>query len=121
MALSPEFSAFIEDILAGFGPVTIKALFGGGGVYHDGLMFALIADDILYLKADVTTAPRFEGEDSEPFTFTSKSGKTGTMSYWQVPERLYDDVDELAEWAAEALSVAKAAQKRKKPKRSRNS
>lgn len=118
MALNREFSTFVEDILAGFGPVTVKSMFGGGGVYHDGLMFALIADDILYLKADATTARNYEQEGSKPFTFTSKSGKTGSMSYWQVPERLYDDVDELVDWATDAWTVAKSAQK---PKRSRKS
>ncbi len=88
-------------------------MFGGGGVYHDGVMFGLIADDVLYLKADDKTSPDFEQEGSTPFISASKNGKQANMPYWQVPERLYEDVDELAKWATKAYSVAKATKKRK--------
>ncbi len=54
----------------------------------------------IYLKADDSTIPRFEREGLEPFTYTAKTGRRALMSYWRMPERLYDDPDELARWAA---------------------
>lgn len=114
MALNREYADFVEDILQPFGDVSIKSMFGGGGVYHDGTMFALIADDVLYLKFDSTTEAEFEAEGTEPFLYTAKNGKVSRMSYWQIPERLYDDPDELAEWAQKAYAIAKKGKKSKK-------
>ena len=53
--------------MAGFGPVTIRPMFGGAGVYHDGLMFALVDDEVLYFKVDETSRPAFEAENLPPF------------------------------------------------------
>ena len=77
MRPSETFKTFIKDQLAAFGPVGIRNMFGGAGVYADDVMFALIADDTLYLKADDTTARAFEAEGMRPFTYTAK-GAGGT-------------------------------------------
>lgn len=106
MSASDGFQAFLKDQLAGFGPVVIRRMFGGAGVYADSVMFALIADDTLYLKADATTAPDFEAEGMGPFTYTAKDRKPITMSYWEAPPRLLEAPDELAEWARAALAIA---------------
>lgn len=113
MPLSAGYSAFIEDLLAAFGPVKVKRMFGGGGVYRDGVMFALIADDTLYLKADAETEQDFAREGSRPFQYQGRN-RPISLSYWQLPERLYEDAEELAEWARRAHSAALRAQ-RKKP------
>ncbi|MDP2621485.1 MAG: TfoX/Sxy family protein [Hyphomicrobiales bacterium] len=110
MPLSAEYSAFIEDLLAPFGAVNVRRMFGGGGVYHEGVMFALIADDTLYLKADAETEGDFAAEGSRPFEYRGKN-RPISLSYWQVPERLYEDTDELAEWASRAFAAALRAQK----------
>ena len=110
MPLNPDYAAFIEDLLVPFGSVTVKRMFGGGGVYHDGVMFALIAEDTLYLKGDGETAGDFEAEGSRPFVYQGKNRQVN-MSYWQLPERLYEDADELAEWASRAYAAALRAQK----------
>ena len=102
MSASEGFQEFLKDQLAGFGPVTIRRIFGGAGVYADSVMFALIADDTLYLKADGTTVPAFEAEGMRAFTYTSKGRKPIAMSCWEVPPRLLEDPDELAEWARAA-------------------
>src|SRR5262245_63599789 len=81
-------------------------MFGGAGIYADGTMFGLVADGVIYLKADDLNAPAFERENLPPFTYETKDGKRGVMSYRRMPERLYDDPDELATWARDALAAA---------------
>jgi DNA transformation protein len=103
---SPEYKEFIADLLSAFGPVNIRNMFGGAGIYHEEVMFALIAYDALYLKADVGNIPDFEAEGMGPFVYEKKNGTRGKMSYYQVPERLYDDAGELAQWATKAYEVA---------------
>ena len=105
--MDPE---FIRDLFAPFGPVTLKRMFGGAGLYSEGLMFALLFDGAIFLKVDEASIPDFEREGSRPFVYTrAKSrGRVGrhSLSYWRLPERLYDDPDELALWAARALAIA---------------
>jgi DNA transformation protein and related proteins len=81
-------------------------MFGGAGIFADGVMIGLIADGVIYLKADEHSSPAFEAEGLGPFTY-GKVGKRVIMSYWRMPERLYDDLDELARWAADALAAAR--------------
>jgi DNA transformation protein len=105
--LDPE---FIRDLFAQFRPVAVKRMFGGAGVYADGMMFALVFDGVVYLKVDETNVADFEREGSQPFTYTraKNKGRVGraSLSYWRLPERLYDEPDELAVWAAQALAIA---------------
>lgn len=98
----------IRDVLAGFGPVTIRKMFGGHGVFRDGLMFALEADGEIYLKADDTSEPAFAEAGSRPFVYASK-GRGVTMRYWRTPEAALDDPDVMAAWAREAYRAARAA------------
>ena len=106
--MEPE---FINDLFAPFGPVVVRRMFGGAGIYREGLMFALVFDGAIFLKVDEASIPDFEREDSRPFTYTrAKSpGKIGraSLSYWRLPERLYDDPEDLARWAERALVIAR--------------
>jgi DNA transformation protein and related proteins len=101
---------FIRELFAPFGPVTVKRMFGGAGIWSDGLMFGLVFDGAIFLKVDAASIPDFEREGSRAFVYTrAKSpGRVGraSLSYWRLPERLYDDADELAVWAARALAIA---------------
>lgn len=102
------------ELLAPLGPVQIRRMFGGSGVFLDGLMFGLVADDILYFKADAETAPDYEAEGLEPFRYARSDGRVTVMSYWQAPERLLDEPDEIVAWARKAVGTARrAAQKSK--------
>ncbi len=101
------------DVLRGLGPVTVKRMFGGAGVYADGVMFGLVEGDQLYLKADGATKSAFEDEGQGPFVYDGAGGPVTVMSLWRVPERLYDDPDEMVEWARRALGVARSAAARK--------
>ena len=106
--MDPE---FINDLFAPFGPVTVRRMFGGAGIYREGLMFALVFDGAIFLKVDDASIPDFEREGSRPFVYTrAKSpGKIGraSLSYWRLPERLYDDPEDLARWAERALAIAR--------------
>jgi len=72
-------------------------------------MFGLIVRDTIYLKADEQTIPDFEREGLTPFTYAAKGKKRISLSYWRLPDRLYDDPDELAQWARQALMAAQRA------------
>ena len=75
-------------------------MFGGAGIFADGLMIALVVDGVIYLKADDSIVPLFEREGLAPFSYETKNGKRTLTSYWRMPERLYDEPDELARLGA---------------------
>jgi DNA transformation protein and related proteins len=112
---------FIQELFAAFGPVSVRRLFSGAGIYADGVLIGAVFRDEIYLKADAETAPRFDAEGCGTFEYATKTGTRAIASFRKLPERLYDDADELADWAREALGVArrkvaskqKAAAKRK--------
>jgi DNA transformation protein len=98
----------IAEMFSAFGPVVVKGMFGGAGIYADGIFFALVDDGIIYLKADDETRPRFEAEGCVQFVYEGKTREVA-MSYWRMPERLYDDPEELAQWARLAVAAAHRA------------
>lgn len=110
------FQDLLRDLFDPVGGVSFKRMFGGVGIFRQGTMFALVADDTLYLKADETTRPAHEAEGCGPFVHESKRGSVAT-SYWQMPERLYDEPEAFREWALAAFSVAERAQLKKPRKR----
>jgi DNA transformation protein len=97
---------YIRDLFASFRPVAVRRMFSGAGIFVDGVMFGLVVDDVIYLKVGDDNAADFDREDLPPFRYQAKNGKRAVMSYRKMPERLYDDPDELAQWAARALAVA---------------
>jgi DNA transformation protein len=107
-----------RDLFREFGAIDIRRMFGGAGVFVDGLMIALIARDVIYLKADAETIPAFEREGLGAFNYATKNGEHTLTSYWRMPDRLYDDSEELARWARDAHAVAlRAAAHPKKSKK----
>jgi DNA transformation protein len=109
MTASKGFLELLEDLLAPLGPISVRRMFGGAGIYCDGLVFAFVDDDQLFLKADEAGRAAFEAEDMGPFTYTTKHGPGTLMSYWRAPERLLEDPDEMIAWARTALAVARRA------------
>ncbi len=107
---------FLIDLFADFGPVTIRRMFSGFGISADGTNFALALRGGLYLRADDQTIPRFEAEGSKPFQYQTRAKTVTVGSYWQLPERLYDDPEELTGWARAALAAAQRAAMSKRPK-----
>ena len=107
---------FLIDLFADFGPVTIRRMFSGFGISADGTNFALALRGGLYLRADEDTIPRFEAEGSKPFQYQTRAKTVTVNSYWQLPERLYDDPEDLTVWAKASLAAAQRAALRKRPK-----
>src|SRR6267154_1064409 len=107
---------FLIDLFADFGPVTIRPMFSGFGISADGVNFALSLRAGLYFRADEQTIPRFEAEGSKPFQYQTSKRSVTVASYWQLPARLFDDTEELSEWARAALGAAQRAALKKRPK-----
>lgn len=115
MAASDSYREFVLEQLGRGTPVTGKAMFGGVGIYAQGLFFALIAEDRLYFKVDNTTRPDFERLGMEPFR---PFGEDSAMGY-EVPADVLEDSVRLAVWTKKAIRVAAAAKsgKNKRGKR----
>lgn len=103
MAVSPDYLEYLQDQLSPAVATTPKRMFGGVGLYADGLFFGLIAEDALYLKVDDTTRPDYEAHGCEPFR---PFADTRSMSYYAVPEDVIEDADQLIDWARAAIAVA---------------
>jgi DNA transformation protein len=100
-----EFVDSLAEVFEAFGPVRARKMFGGYGIYHDDLMFALVADDVLYLKVDPQSVAVFEQRALAPFEY-EKNGKKATMSYRMAPEEIFDDPKQAREWAVLAFEAA---------------
>jgi len=112
---------FLIDLFSDFGPVTIRPMFSGFGVSVDGVNFAMALRAGLYFRADDITIPRFEAEGSKPFQYQTRAKTVVVNSYWQLPARLFDDTEELSEWARAALGAAQRAAVKKKARKSAKS
>src|SRR5690242_338095 len=106
MAASAEYVAFLAEQMAGFGAVTTKRMFSGAGIFRNGLMFALVAGDVLYFKTDEAGQAAFRARGLGPFTYGTKTGERKLTSYWQAPESCFDDDAEMTEWCQRAYAVA---------------
>jgi DNA transformation protein len=117
-----SFHEFVKELFAPMGPVQVKRMFGGAGVYADGLMFALLADETIYIKADDALKALLRDEGCGPFIWIPdngpRKGEHVEMGYWRLPDAALDDPDLAAEWGRKALAVAKAKAKAPKAKKS---
>lgn len=116
MAVSAEFAAFIMELMEPLQGVTPRRMFGGVGLFRDGVMFGLIAGDRLYLKSGAGNRPDFEAAGCRPFSYETSKGARGILSYHEVPEALLDEPDDMAEWARKALDEAVRAASTKRVK-----
>ncbi len=117
MTMGPGFRDYLLDQLKTLGPVEAKRMFGGGGLFRDGAMFGLIADDVLYLKADEQNQADFEDRGMGPFTYEKKGRKEPVkLSYWECPPDVLEDPEELCQWAARAWEAARRSGTGKKKK-----
>lgn len=105
-----NFVEHLKTLLERIGPISVKRMFGGHGVFRDSLMFGLIADDVLYLKADAELEARFHAEGLGQFEY-NKNGKVVKMSYFLAPEEFYEDPEVAERWALLAWEAARRAKK----------
>ena len=106
MVASDSFAEFLREQLAPLGRVTMRRMFGKTGVFCHGLMFGMVADDVLYVRVDEHNRAVFREAESAPPLNYAKQGRMIDLSFWQVPERLLDEPDELVGWARAALAAA---------------
>jgi len=116
LAVSPRFAEFVVDQLEGCGAITTRRMFGGVGIYSGDVFFALIDDDVLYLKVDDSTRGEFERAGSRAFD-PYKDGRA-SIHYYEVPVAVLEDAAELTKWGKRAMNVAIAAKAVRKPRRS---
>lgn len=100
-----EFIEYLGEVFERFGAIQARRMFGGHGLYYDGLMFALVADGVLYLKADSESADTFKAQGLRPFEY-QKNGKAVNLSYYTAPEEIFDDPDRARDWANRAYEAA---------------
>lgn len=105
-----EFVDWVVELLQSIGPVGPRRMFGGTGLFMDGLMFAIVMDGVLYLKTDERTRDDFAALDLQPFTYL-RQGKTCSLSYYQAPEEVLESVETMRDWANRAYGVALRARR----------
>ncbi len=111
MPVKAERAEFAKELFGALGPISVRAMFGGAGIYCDGVMFALIGqDDAIYLKAEGVLASALAAGGSTPFTYR-RDGASRTMNYWRMPDDGMDDPEEACMWATRSLDIARAAQR----------
>ena len=110
--MSRDYLDYLHDLFSAFAPVTTRAMFGGHGVYRDGVIIAIVIDEAIYLKVDDATRAAFEAAGCAPFVHEAKD-KAVPMSYWSVPEDVLDSPQEFRPWAQRAWE---AALRKPKPK-----
>ena len=108
MAVSAEFLNFVLDQLSPWGGVTARRMFGGAGLYRQGKMFGLLADDVAYLKVDDSNRARFINAGSTPFIPFPDRAKTTAMPYYSVPAEVLENREELCQWARGSLEIQAA-------------
>ena len=119
MAYDRAFGDWVLEHFAALGPLRIKPMFGAAAVYADDLIWALLDDGVVWLKADDENEAALRAAGSRQFTYPTKDGQAMSMAYWSLPETAADDADEAVGWARASMAAAvrKAARKRpRKPK-----
>ena len=114
-----EFVEHLHEVFGEFGSIQVRRMFGGHGLFRHGLMFGLVAEDTVYLKADESSAVHFEEKGLEQFEY-GRSGKRVKLSYFQAPDEIFDDPSEAAAWAGRAFDAAVRADRKPKRKSARS-
>lgn len=118
MPLSPGFQDHVLELLEGLGPVQVKRMFGGALVSRDGVGFAILDDDICFIKADQGFGAELKRRGSNPWKYSvNKDGTVRDVAYWSLPDTAMDDAEEACGLAQRSLAAAvKADAAKKKPK-----
>ena len=119
MVASDSFAEFLREQLAPLGRLSLRRMFGKTGVFCDGVMFAVVTENTLYFRVDGSNRAAFKEAESFPPLNYAKKGGTIDLAFWRAPERLFDEPDELVDWARAALGAARrvAAQRQRATRR----
>ena len=110
--VSKQFQDFILDLLSPLNAVG-RRMFGGVGLFHDGVMFGLLVRDVCYLRVDDSTRGRFEQAGSQPFSYNRAGKLVSLAAYYELPDGLLDRPDELLQWARDSIGAARLAKRRR--------
>ncbi len=111
MAADPE---WVEELFSAFGPVRLKRMFSGHGVYAGDFCIALVFSDEICLRCDAASEPRYLEIGAEPFTYEARGKRVTVRAWWRMPETFLDDPEALASWARLSLDIARALPPKKK-------
>ena len=121
MVASDSFAEFLREQLAPLGRITVRRMFGKAGVFCDGLMFAMVTDDMLYFRVDDDNRETFKEAAAYPPLNYGKKGRIIDLAFWRAPERLFDEPDEFVAWARLALAAARRVAAKREPAAPRRS
>jgi DNA transformation protein len=116
MANSPDFVAHVLELMRGAGSATARAMFGGHGIYLDGMIVGIVVADVLYLKTDDETRPAFVEQGLGQFEYRTKKGVIEGTGYYQPPEEALESPPAMRDWLRLAQGAALRAAARRKPK-----
>jgi DNA transformation protein len=117
MSIDEGLYAWIQEALEPLGNVSMRKMMGGATLYLDGVVFAILDGDELWLKADDETNAAWDAEGCERFSVTFKDGTVDTMNYRRAPTDVYDDTEAMQCWARLAVAAGARATARRKPRR----
>jgi DNA transformation protein len=113
--MKPDSDRF-DDLFAPFGKIAVRRMFGAEGLFRDGLMFGIVYQERIYFKTSDESRQTFMAEGAKPLFYRFKNAEGVLTSYYELPDRLYDDPEELADWAHTAFAAARNAASKKKRK-----
>ncbi|QAY76736.1 TfoX/Sxy family protein [Sphingosinicella sp. BN140058] len=117
MSIDEGLYSWIQEALAPLGSVSLRRMMGGATLYLDGIIFAILHDDTLWLKADAETDALWDEAGCERFSMTFKDGRVGTMDYRRAPADVYDDADALQHWSRLAVEAGTRGTAKRKPRK----
>lgn len=104
MAISSDHKAFVRDLFAPLGGISMRPMMGGLCIYSDGKIFAIVgADDQIFIKATGALAQDMADEGCEKFTYTRKDGVVSQMGYWSLPDAALDDPEIACHWGRRSI------------------
>lgn len=112
----PAFVDFVMERFSPAGEITARFMMGGWCLYCDGLTFALVADNEVYLKGGDSNIPEFEARGLK--AFRPFPDQDLVMKYYQAPPEVFEDPDAMRHWVGGAVAVARMKARkspRKKP------
>lgn len=109
MPVSNDFIDYVIDQLSDWGKVTVKRMFGGAGLYYDGLAFAMVSNDVVFLKVDETNKYKYIQQGSLPLK--PFSSDVIVPSFYNVPDEIFEDSDQFVEWVGESFAIQKKRNK----------
>ena len=116
MSIDESLYAWVEEALEPLGQVTMRKMMGGGTLYLDGTVFAILVDGEIWFKSDAEADALWDAEGCERFTYAFKDGRIETMNYRRGPQDVYDDADAMRRWAQPAVEAGLRAAAKKKPR-----